>query len=259
MTNEKTYTRTPSGASEAAAQFSMLRAELKEVLELIGSRITFVQLKTRLPQLSDASLQKALEELSAAGYLETNAGQAPVPDLDITRCLARPVKVPTVQRKREAEQLTLAGMPSLKQAGYFVSILSRPARRIAPRSGDTYHVFIIDADESNTLVSARTLLLAGFDTHVAVNRDEIVTGLNRQPPPDVIAMDVILPDVIGLELLGRLREHELFKTVPIIVMTSKSEHDDVVAALAYGASSYMTKPFKPEALLESVKAVLGIG
>jgi two-component system chemotaxis response regulator CheY len=71
-------------------------------------------------------------------------------------------------------------------------------------------------------------------------------------------MDVTLPDVIGLELLGRLRAHPVYKEVPIIVMTTKVEHDDIVAALAYGATGYMTKPFKPEALLESVKAVLGL-
>jgi DNA-binding response OmpR family regulator len=72
-------------------------------------------------------------------------------------------------------------------------------------------------------------------------------------------MDVALPDVIGLELLGRLRAHPVYKEVPTIVMTAKVEHEDVVAALAYGASGYLTKPFKPETLLESVKAVLGLG
>jgi len=46
--------------------------------------------------------------------------------------------------------------------------------------------------------------------------------------------------------------------VPIIVMTAKVEHDDIVAALAYGASGYMTKPIKPEALVESIQAVLGL-
>ena len=72
-------------------------------------------------------------------------------------------------------------------------------------------------------------------------------------------MDTDLPDMIGLELLGRIREHPTFKSVPIIVMAANVKHDDVVAALAYGANGYMTKPFKPEALLENVKAALGLG
>jgi DNA-binding response OmpR family regulator len=124
--------------------------------------------------------------------------------------------------------------------------------------GDKHTVLIIDADQDNALLVTRSLLLAKFETRVALRRDEIVAALNQQPPADVIAMDVVLPDLIGLELLGRLREHPTYKSVPIIVMTAKVEHDDIVAALAYGASGYMTKPFKPEALVDGIQAVLGL-
>jgi CheY-like chemotaxis protein len=258
MTTDVTYTRTDSGKAEAEAHFSMLRSDLKELLSVLATGDTFAQVWSRVPQHAESKLREALEELAALGYIKTSTMPAAAPEIDISRFLTRPVKEITIQQRRQAEQQTLASLPSLKQSGYFVSILSRPAERIPPRSGQKYSILIIDSDETNTLVAARTLLLAGFDTHVAVRRDEIVAELNRRPPPDAIAMDVMLPDVIGLELLARLREHPLFKTVPIIVMTTKAEHEDVVAALAYGASSYMTKPFKPEALLDSVEAVLGI-
>ena len=265
MAEEVTYTRTDKGLAELEADPGTLANELKKLLKLIGSRATFSELQTQLPQVPQVKLRGALDELTAAGHLEISsvppsdpAAASDGPELDIARYLARPVKEPSIQQRRQAEQQTLAGLGTLKQAGYFVNILSRPPKRIPPRSGSKYSVLIIDADETNTLVAARTLLLAGFDTHVAVKREEIITELNRRPAADVIAMDVMLPDVIGLELLGRLREHPLFKSVPIIVMTAKAEHEDVVAALAYGASSYMTKPFKPEALLDTVEAVLGI-
>ena len=254
MTDDLTYMRTASGDSEVAAQFSLLRSDQKKVLQLVEPTANFAELRAKLPRFAEATLRQTLEELASMGYLEAFTA-----DTDMSACLARPVEEPTIQRRQQAEQQTISGMPALKEAGYFVNILSRPDRRILPRSGDTYHIFIIDADETNTLVSVRTLLLNGFHTHVAVNRDEVVAGLNRKPMPDVIAMDVTLPDLIGLELLGRLREHRKFKSVPIIVMTAKAEHEDVVAALAYGASCYMTKPFKPDALLDSINAVLGIG
>ena len=258
MTNDALYSKTDSGKAEIQGPFSMLRSDLKELLALVNDGETFAEIWSKVPRLPEAKLRQALEELSTLGYLQIAAAQSPAPEQDIARYLNRPVKEPTIQQKRQAEQQTISGMPSLRQAGYYVNILSRPAKRIAPRSGQKYSVLIIDSDETNTLVAARTLLLAGYDAHVAVKRDEIVAELNRRPQADVIAMDTVLPDVVGLELLGRLREHPLFKTVPIIVMTAKAEHDDVVAALAYGASSYMTKPFKPEALLDSVEAVLGI-
>jgi len=59
-------------------------------------------------------------------------------------------------------------------------------------------------------------------------------------------------------LLGQLRQHPTYKTTPILVMTATNARDDVVGALAFGASGYMSKPFKPDALLESVRAVLGL-
>ena len=153
----------------------------------------------------------------------------------------------------------MVGMPALERSGYLVNIMSRPGKPIPPNSGDKHTALIIDPDEPSTMVMARTLVLAGFDTRSAAKRHEIVAQLNRQPPVDVIAMDVALPDVIGLELLGRLRAHPIYKAVPIVVMASNVEHDDIVAALAYGASGYMSKPFRPEALLDGIKAVLGLG
>jgi pilus assembly protein CpaE len=158
-----------------------------------------------------------------------------------------------------AAEATLSGIRASKRAGYFVHIINRSAKRVAPLAGgDRYTVLVIDSDQGNALVVTRALLLAKFETRAAARQDEIIEQLNKQPPADVIAMDMVLPDTIGLELLGRLREHPVYKSVPIIVMTAKAEHDDVVAALAYGASGYMTKPFKPEALVDSVQAVLGL-
>ena len=153
----------------------------------------------------------------------------------------------------------MAGMRTSKKAGYHVNIINRAAKRVAPNAGgDKHTILLIDADDANALVMARALLLAKFDTRAAGKRDEIIGELNKKPAADAIAMDVALPDVGGLELLGRLRDHPTYKTVPIIVMTATTERDDVVAALAYGASGYMSKPFKPEALLDSVRAVLGL-
>ena len=253
-----TYRITEKGRAETTAGTSMLSTTVRKLLASVGQGSTFADIRTTVPQVGEEQLRDVIEKLVAGGYLAAVQGDITASDLDIARYFNRAVIEPTIVQKKEAEQQTIIGMRSLQQAGYFVKIVNRSGRRIPPHSRDKYIALIIDADESDTLVIARTLLLAGFDARSAVKRNEIIAELNRQPRVDVIAMDVVLPDVIGLELLGRLRTHPIFKDVPIIIMTAKVEHDDVVAALAYGASGYMTKPFKPEALLESVNAVLGI-
>lgn len=258
------FTHTAKGKAELAAKPGKLTTGLKTLLGMIGEKASLAYLEIKLPQVPGEKIQAALDRLVTDGYLQRVSDAAPAAkaggdnDLDFTRFINRPVKEPTLQQKQQA-QATMAGIRSSKKAGYHVSIINRPAKRSAPNAGgDKYTVLLIDADDANALVMARALLLAKFDTRAAGKRDEIIAELNKKPPADVITMDVALPDVGGLELLGRLREHPVYKTVPIIVTTATKERDDVVAALAYGASGYMSKPFKPEALLDGVRAVLGL-
>ena len=259
----ESFSQTAKGKAEFAAKPGKLTTGLKTLLGLVGEKATIADIKLKLPQVPVEKLTPALERLVADGYLQRNAAPKPAAgasdnDLDFTRFINRPVKEPTLQQKQQAEA-TMAGIRTSKKAGFHVSIINRPAKRIAPHAGgDKHTVLLIDADDANSLVLARALLLAKFDTRAAGKRDEIIGELNRKPPADAIVMDVKLPEVGGLELLGRLREHPVYKTTPIIVATATSERDDVVAALAYGATGYMSKPFKPEALVEGVRSVLGI-
>jgi CheY-like chemotaxis protein len=264
MANEIAYAKTTAGKAEVAAKPGKLPVGLKTLLGLIENS-TVAQLQGKLPQVELDKLNAALDRLFVDGYIEivpapaaAAAPATPGAGLDFAQFINRPVKEPTIQQIQKAEA-TLSGIRPSKKAGYYVHIINRSDKRIAPHGGgEQYTVLIIDADQANALVVARALMLAKFETRAAARQDEIIEQLNKQPAADVIVMDMVLPDVIGLELLGRLREHPVYKSVPIIVMTAKVEHDDVVAALAYGASGYMTKPFKPEALVDSVSATLGL-
>lgn len=263
MADEIAYVTTAAGKSELAATPGKLPPGMKTLLGLVNHS-TIAQLQGKLPQVPQDKLSAALDRLFVDGYIEIAAAPPAVAPakldapLDFSNFINRPVKVPTIEQIKQAET-TLSGLKASKKAGYYVHIINRAAKRVPSRAGgDQYTVLVIDSDQGNTLVVTRALLLAKFEIRAAARQDEIVEQLNKQPPADVIAMDMVLPDVIGLELLGRLREHPVYKSVPIIVMTAKTEHDDVVAALAYGASGYMTKPFKPEKLVDSVQAILGL-
>ena len=264
MANGIAYVKTAKGKAEVADTPGKLPPGLKTLLGLVDNS-TVEQLRAKLPQAAPDKLDAALDRLFVDGYIEIAAAPAaaapakPDAPLDFANFINRPVKVPTIEQIKQAET-TLSGLTASKRrAGYYVHIINRAAKRVPSRAGgDKYTVLVIDSDQGNTLVVTRALLLAKFEIRAAAMQDEIVEQLNKQPPADVIVMDMVLPDTIGLELLGRLREHPVYKSVPIIVMTAKTEHDDVVAALAYGASGYMTKPFKPESLVDSVQAILGL-
>ncbi len=73
---------------------------------------------------------------------------------------------------------------------------------------------------------------------------------------DVILLDIMLPGIDGLEVLRRLKAEPVTRSIPVILLTSKSEENDIVVGLGIGADDYVTKPFSPRELAARVKANL---
>ncbi len=258
MTDKTEYCTTAKGAAEIAAKPGLLKPGIKGLLAAVGSQATADELRAKFPRAGD--INAALAALAADGYIETlraAAGKPPAAVDDLESFFSERPKEPTLQQIQQAEG-TLSGARRLK-AGYQISILNRPGKPIAPRGGGNKHVvLVIDSHEAEALAAARGLMQGGFDVRGAVNKSEIVAALGKSPPPDLIIMDVELADAVGLDVLGKLHEHPQYKDTPIIVVTARAERDDIVAALAYGASGYLNKPVKPDALLRHARDALGL-
>ncbi|MBI1856530.1 MAG: response regulator transcription factor [Chloroflexi bacterium] len=114
------------------------------------------------------------------------------------------------------------------------------------------HILVID-DEPQILRALRTILSEkGFEVTVA-NRGEEGLALAAANPPDIIILDLGLPDMDGIEVCARLRE---WTQTPIIVLSVRDTERDKVAALDKGADDYLTKPFGIEELLARVRVAL---
>jgi CheY-like chemotaxis protein len=158
------------------------------------------------------------------------------------------------QVRAEVEQ----GTAALKSAGYYVSIARKAAAPIAPANQSTYCVMVVEDNPDIQGNLRRLLKLEGFLTRHAGNRDEILKALRVTPLPDVMLLDVNLPDANGFDVLARLRQHPQLKKLPVIMLTAMSTREDVLHGLAGGADGYITKPFDRDALLAGIKAVLGL-
>ena len=257
MIDKTAYRTTVKGVAEIAAKPGLLKPGLKGLLAAVGNQATAETLKVKFPRAGD--ITAALAALAADGYIETLRAAAGKPQAkidDLEDFLSERPKEPTLQQLKQAEG-TLSGARRLK-AGYQISILNRPGKPIAPRSGGNKHVvLVIDSHEAEALAAARGLMQGGFEIRGAGSKAEIIAALGKSPP-DLIIMDVELADAVGLDVLGKLHEHPQFKDTPIIVVTARAERDDIVAALAYGASGYLNKPVKPEILLRYAKDALGL-
>jgi DNA-binding response OmpR family regulator len=92
----------------------------------------------------------------------------------------------------------------------------------------------------------------GFQVISAYNGREALEQVRSQLP-NLILLDVMMPDLDGFEVLTRIREQS---NVPVIMLTAKGEEDDRVRGLELGADDYITKPFSPRELVSRVRAVL---
>lgn len=255
MSEKQAYRITAKGRTEIAAKPGALKPGIKGLLAAVGERSSAEDLRSKFPRAGD--IAAALGALADEGYVEKlPAAAKPAAVAKMENFLSKPPKEPTLQQIQKAEG-TISGARKLK-AGYQISILNRPGKPIPSRGGGKHVILVIDSHEAEALAAARSLMQGGFDIRGAADRAEIAAALGKQPLPDLIIIDVELRDAVGLDVLGKLHEHAEFKSTPIIVVTARAERDDIVAALAYGASGYLNKPVKPDILLRYAKDALGL-
>jgi two-component system, OmpR family, KDP operon response regulator KdpE len=114
------------------------------------------------------------------------------------------------------------------------------------------HILVID-DEPQILRALRTILTEKKFQVTVANRGEEGLALAAANPPDIVILDLGLPDMDGIEVCARLRE---WTQIPIIILSVRDGERDKVAALDKGADDYLTKPFGIEELLAHVRVAL---
>jgi two-component system KDP operon response regulator KdpE len=113
-------------------------------------------------------------------------------------------------------------------------------------------ILVVDDEERMVRFIRLNLEHDGFEVEEAFNGRQALDKL-RQTLPDLIILDVMMPDLSGFEVLRMIRESN---DVPVIMLTAKAEEDDRVNGLELGADDYITKPFSPRELVSRVRAVL---
>ncbi len=116
-------------------------------------------------------------------------------------------------------------------------------------------VLVVEDDRSHADVLKYNLEQAGYEVTIA---HDGMDGLRRAQlkVPDVVILDLMLPEIDGLEVCRRLRASAATQNVLILMLTDKAEETDEVVGFAVGADDYVTKPFKVKALLERIKALM---
>ena len=117
---------------------------------------------------------------------------------------------------------------------------------------DGTKIYVIEDEPSIAEVVSLYLRRAGYNVSLAQDGNQAVSMLEQQLP-DLVVLDLMLPNVDGLEITRWLRDRS---DVPIIMLTARREEADRIAGLEMGADDYVVKPFSPQELVSRVRAVL---
>ena len=116
-------------------------------------------------------------------------------------------------------------------------------------------VLVIEDDSASRLAIVRALRES---QHTVFEAADGVTGLEiaRSEPLDAVVLDLMLPDLDGLEICRRIRASDEHRRIGVIMVTAKGDEADVVAGIELGADDYLSKPFSPRVLVARVKSVM---
>lgn len=126
---------------------------------------------------------------------------------------------------------------------------------IARNGQPSERILVVDGDTETLAVVAYTLALEGYDVSTAGTAGDAVQAVGAARP-DLIVLELALPDVSGLELVRRFRSSQATTAIGIVMLSTKCAESDRIEGLSAGADDYLGKPFSPPELVLRVGSVL---
>jgi two-component system chemotaxis response regulator CheY len=122
-----------------------------------------------------------------------------------------------------------------------------------------YNVMIVDDSPSMRAFVRRVIELSGFEVGSCLNAANGAEALELlgEHAIDIILTDINMPRMNGEEFVRKLEEHEKFRLIPVVVVSTDSTHSRIRRMLELGARGYVVKPFSPEVLRNELERVLG--
>lgn len=122
--------------------------------------------------------------------------------------------------------------------------------------GSAAAALVVEDDEQIAAILRFILEREGYDVRLAADGRSAEAIIDSLAPPAIVTLDVMLPHADGYELLKRIRGTPGWEAVPVILLTARSQENDIVRGLEAGANDYMVKPFKPDELRARVRRLV---
>lgn len=167
----------------------------------------------------------------------------------------RTLKLTDLDRRRLEQDAARAGTSLARTGAYLAAhrIGERPALQKA--AAETV-ILIVEDDPDQLALADLRVSMAGYRVRVATSVNEFLQTMLDDGAPDLLLLDVALPDGDGFEVLAKLRRNRALGSLPIVMLTAKADPADIGKGLALGADGYVTKPYTRNILADLIRRVL---
>jgi len=251
------YSLTTYGSSTLSAQEgeAAVPLEYRRLLGLINAGGHIDVLRGRLRRFTDQMIDEWLRELQDLKLIEAK----PADKLDdFTFTGRRPPRLPALldeDSKRLAKTAVVAGATLLRSGSF---IADERVANLPPldKALTRTMILLVEDDPDQATLGQLRLKLAGYLVRTVERAKHLSRNLREDRRPDLVLLDVMLPDGNGFDLLAKLRASPEFATLPVVMLTVKAELADIHRGLALGADGYITKPYSKQQLAEVIGRVL---
>lgn len=246
--NERTFRLTRAGRAAWESEDTAVPADYRRILWLMDFHGHAGVIQGLLRHYPRNVLDDWLAEMAELGLIE----EIPEGDLgDVT---------PRADNTMALGKIELARAHSageeLGRTGAFLAT-DRLRQRSVPQKPPSETVILIVEDDPDQLALADLrVTMAGYKVRVASSVNGFLQTMLDEGPPDLLLLDVHLPDGDGFDVLARLRRHPSLGTLPIVLLTAKSDPSDIGRGLVLGADGYVTKPYTRNILADVIRKIL---
>lgn len=149
----------------------------------------------------------------------------------------------------------IAGDSLARTGAYLALERLRYRPRVEKSPADTV-ILIVEDDPDQLALADLRVSMAGYQVRVAGSVNAFLQALVDEGAPDLLLLDVMLPDGDGFDVLVKMRRHQALGALPIVLLTAKTDPDDIGRGLVLGADGYITKPYTKNVLVDVIERVL---
>ena len=248
--SERIYRLTPAGRAAWESEERAVPADYRRLLWLIDFHGHPGLVRELMRTYPRAALDEWLAEMEELGLVE----QVPAGE-ELEQDFARPAD--RTQALDEAlRQESQAAGELLERTGAYLALDRLKDRRAWTKAPADTVILIVEDDPDQLALADLRVSMAGYKVRVANSVKAFLESMFEEGAPDLMLLDIALPDGDGLDILKRLRRHKVLASLPIILLTARKDPADIGTGLALGADGYITKPYTKNILVDVVRAVL---